>query len=322
MRYATWCASLLGIALFLSAAPANAQATRTWVSGVGNDANPCSRTAPCKTFAGAISKTAPGGSINCTDPGGFGAVTITKAITIKCGGLEAGVLVSGTNGIVIQAGASDTVFLSGLDIDGDGTGLNGIKFNSGAALYVNNCVIRNFNAAAPDGNGIRVANTTGTAKLFVADTTIYNNTNATTVGAGISIAPSGSGGAQATISRTRVANNGRGIVSDSSGTSGALNVAIVDSVSAGNTNAGIVASAGPVTRVMVSRTASVNNGVGLNATGGNANILVGDSTITGNTTGVVGSVVNSYKNNQINNNASDGTPVTQVPGGFQPNGLQ
>src|SRR5579864_8705766 len=91
----------------------NAQATRTWVSGVGDDANPCSRTAPCKTFAGAISKTAPGGEINVLDPGGFGAVTITKSITISSSGFEAGVLVSGTNGIVVAAGPSDTVVLEG-----------------------------------------------------------------------------------------------------------------------------------------------------------------------------------------------------------------
>src|SRR5688572_20560126 len=83
---------------------AHAQATRTWVSGVGDDANPCSRTAPCKTFAGAISKTATGGQINTLDPGGFGGVTITKAITIAAEGTgEAGVLVSGTNGIIVNA---------------------------------------------------------------------------------------------------------------------------------------------------------------------------------------------------------------------------
>src|SRR5579885_3327637 len=115
-------------ATLFAAAPAHAQATRTWVSGVGDDANPCSRTAPCKTFAGAISKTAPSGEINVLDPGGFGAVTINKAITISSEGFEAGVLVSGTNGIVIQAGANDTVILRGLDIEGLGTGLDGIKF--------------------------------------------------------------------------------------------------------------------------------------------------------------------------------------------------
>src|SRR6266513_1125617 len=88
-------------------APAQAQASRTWVSGVGDDANPCSRTAPCKTFAGAISKTAAAGEINCLDPGGFGAVTITKSMTISCEAGTAGVLVAGTNAIVFQGAATD-----------------------------------------------------------------------------------------------------------------------------------------------------------------------------------------------------------------------
>jgi hypothetical protein len=81
---------LSAFALILSAllwaAPANAQATRTWVSGVGDDVNPCSRSAPCKTFAGAISKTADCGEIDALDPGGFGALTITKGLTIDGGG--------------------------------------------------------------------------------------------------------------------------------------------------------------------------------------------------------------------------------------------
>src|SRR5689334_6924997 len=100
MRKILVAVALATLALALFALPAHAQATRTWVSGVGDDANPCSRTAPCKTFAGAISKTATGGEINCIDPGGFGAVTITKSIQIICL-VEAGVLVSGTNGIVV-----------------------------------------------------------------------------------------------------------------------------------------------------------------------------------------------------------------------------
>src|ERR1700680_5148936 len=104
--------------LVLASTPAYAQATRTWVSGVGDDANPCSRTAPCKTFAGSISKTAPGGEINVLDPGGFGAVTITKPITISSQCTEAGVLVSGTNGIIVQAGVNDRVLLRGLDFNG------------------------------------------------------------------------------------------------------------------------------------------------------------------------------------------------------------
>src|SRR5690349_5998499 len=102
----------LVLGILTQVAPLQAQATRTWVSGVGDDANPCSRTAPCKTFAGAISKTASGGEINVLDPGGFGAVTITKPITISSEGFEAGVLVSGTNGIVVSTpNANDVVVL-------------------------------------------------------------------------------------------------------------------------------------------------------------------------------------------------------------------
>src|SRR3954469_8487600 len=113
------------IALVLPAS-ASAQATRTWVSGVGDDANPCSRTAPCKTFAGAISKTGSKGEINCLDPGGFGGVTITKSLAIKCQYTEGGVLVSGTNAIVVNAASTDKVVLRGLDVNGLGTGLVGI----------------------------------------------------------------------------------------------------------------------------------------------------------------------------------------------------
>src|SRR3981189_1708202 len=113
---------------------AAAQATRTWISGVGDDVNPCSRTAPCKTFAGAISKTLAGGEINCLDPGGFGAVTIVKAMTISCEMGTAGVLGARGNGVNVTAGANDAVYLKGLDFEGlNGTvnpGLNGIQFNS------------------------------------------------------------------------------------------------------------------------------------------------------------------------------------------------
>src|SRR6476620_9101682 len=119
--------------VFAFASIAQAQATRTWVSGVGDDVNPCSRTAPCKTFAGAISKTAAGGEINCLDPGGFGAVTITKSLTIDCTGTIGSILASGTNGVIINCTAGVTpapeVKLRGLSIDGAGTtmGIDGIK---------------------------------------------------------------------------------------------------------------------------------------------------------------------------------------------------
>src|SRR5437016_1896205 len=140
----SWFASAvttIGLVL-VAALSAQAQATRTWVSGVGDDANPCSRTAPCKTFAGAISKTASAGEINVLDPGGFGAVTITKPITISSEGFEAGVLVSGTNGIVVNVpNATDVVVIRGLDIEGLTTGLSGITVLTGGTIQVEKCTI-------------------------------------------------------------------------------------------------------------------------------------------------------------------------------------
>ena len=164
--------ALIGAALAvgMTSAPAYAQATRTWVSGVGDDANPCSRTAPCKTFAGAISKTAAGGEINCLDPGGFGAVTITKSISIICE-FEAGVLVSGTNGIIVSGTAgTERVILDGLDFDGLGTGLDGVKILSAGVVYIRNSSIRGF------ANGVEMADAHAGGRVFMQNVFITNNT--------------------------------------------------------------------------------------------------------------------------------------------------
>src|SRR5260370_11892630 len=152
----------------------SAQASRTWVSGVGDDATPCSRTAPCKTFAGAISKTAVGGEIDALDPGGFGALTITKAITLDGGGGQvASVLVAGTNGIVVQAGVNDVVTIRNLRLDGllgsGNAGLNGIRWTSGKALHIEHCTIFGFS-----NNGIDIAKGDG-GSAFVIDTVTANN---------------------------------------------------------------------------------------------------------------------------------------------------
>jgi len=180
----------------LYAAPAYAQATRTWVSGVGDDANPCSRTAPCKTFAGAISKTAASGEIDCLDPGGFGAVTITKAITILCEPVSnGGVLVAGTNGIVVAAGATDRVVLEGLDFEGVALGINGVQVSSGAAVYIIHCTIRNFTQ-----NGVNVISTTAGTRVFIKDSFIENNAG------GVNVQGNGVGNS-ASISNTLIDGN-------------------------------------------------------------------------------------------------------------------
>src|SRR5262249_51418881 len=129
----------LMLAIVVFPALAHAQATRTWVSGVGADANPCSRTAPCQTWAGAFSKTANPGEIDALDPGGFGAVTLTHSITLDGTSGLAAVLVAGTNGIVISAGAGDVVILRNLDINGLSSGLNGILILGAGDVRIENC---------------------------------------------------------------------------------------------------------------------------------------------------------------------------------------
>lgn len=183
--------------LVVSALPAHAQATRTWVSGVGDDANPCSRTAPCHTFAGAISKTAANGEINVLDPGSFGAVTITKSITISSQ-FEAGILASGTNGIMISLPAdSDRVVLEGLDLEGFGTGLNGVTVIGKGKVTIRRTNIHNFTLAgvnmagaanarvylenvfiSANGTGISVNGASGVAnKAFIFNSFIDDNNN-------------------------------------------------------------------------------------------------------------------------------------------------
>jgi hypothetical protein len=301
MRRFALAAWVLGLFLpFLASAPANAQATRTWVSGVGDDANPCSRTAPCKTFAGAISKTAVAGEINCLDPGGFGAVTVTKSLTISCEAGTAGVLVSGTNGIVFSGAATDYLFLKGLDIEGLGTGINGILFNSGGFLHVEDCVIRHFT-----GSGILVQASTAVG-LEVNRTTVFGNGNGST-GAGIRVFPGVGGSAKANINRVVADHNTSGFSADAN--NGGINLTIDSSSAFGNTLAGlsgVASSATTSANLMIMRSTFAFNATGIQNTGGLTTIRVGQSEITGNGTGVSGTV-NSYQNNQLDGNTTDGT---------------
>ena len=297
----------------LGAAPAYAQASRTWVSGVGDDVNPCSRTAPCKTFAGAISKTATNGEINCLDSAGFGAVTITKSMTIKCEGTVGGILAAGTNGVNINDSASGSpgtaiVTLSGLDIEGFATGINGINFISGAAVHVHKTQIRGFRANG--GNGISFTPTVP-AELYVADSYITDNGSASTSG-GILIKPTAAASVVVSINRTQLENNTFGIRADSSTTTGTIRGTVRDSLVAGSLNNGIatVSVNAPASTLMVDRVSVVGNSTGLVVNGTNASLHVTNSTVTGNITGMfvnnangIGSLI-SYRTNVVASNLS------------------
>jgi hypothetical protein len=191
----------------LLAGTASAQATRTWVSGTGDDANPCSRTAPCKTFAGAISKTAAGGEINVIDTGGFGAVTITKSITIQSQNVEAGVLVSGTNGIIVSAGAADVVNLVGLDFIyvGAAGAFDGVKVLQAAQVHIDNCIIRQFPSA-----GVHVI-PNSTSHVLITDTIFDENLY------GVAVTSANTGGGQAIGTLDHVTIFGKGPNSGSFG---------------------------------------------------------------------------------------------------------
>jgi hypothetical protein len=297
------------ICLSLFSMPANAQATRTWVSGVGDDANPCSRTAPCKTWAGAISKTAAGGEIDALDPGGFGAVTITKAITLDGGGGQvASTLVSGTNGINVNAGGSDVVVIRNLRIQGISSGLNGISFNSGGALIVEKCDIFGFL-----NSGINIVPTTN-SKVSISDTHLTNDAvNAGT--AGVLIQPSAN--VSATISRVYVEGGQNGVFANGGGT-GIIHVNVRDSVitAVGNTGVQITSAGTAVTGEVINTQISYSVVAGAATSGGSASLTLGENTITNNVTGVSApsGTLLSYKNNMIADNGSNGTPITAVAG--------
>jgi len=295
------------------AIPAHAQATRTWVSGVGDDVNPCSRTAPCKTFAGAISKTAAGGEIDCLDPGGFGTVTITKSITIDCTGTMGSILASGTTGVIVN-GANVNVILRGLSINGAGTtpGFNGVRFIQGNSLTIENCIIQNFTNSNAFGVSFQPS---GAARLYVRNSTLVNNGTGAT-GGGILVQPTGVGSAAALVEDVGMLNNaGSGVSVNTTGNTGGGGFFVQveeTSISGSQTGVNVLGPAGTtVANVNVVNSTVMNNTVaGMSSNGIGARIRVSDSRIMGNTTGVVFSNTGSlltYQDNILDANGTDGT---------------
>ncbi len=272
----------------LATAPAHAQATRTWVSGVGDDANPCSRTAPCKTFAGAISKTAAGGKINCLDPGGFGAVTITKSIEIDCLQFPGGILNSGVTGVNLSSTAGIKVVLRGIEIAGAGTGVNGISVNIASDLTVDKCFI-----IGQTGNGIQTNTTVaGTTNVIVLDTVITQTNN------GISLSATGGGVAILHARNTTIEKNAAtAVLLNTTNTFGTVSNSLLH----GNTN-GVFMNAGSTQLNIHGSTVTNNSGTGLNAAVSGAILRMSDNRIANNTTStafVAGATLASGGDNRI-----------------------
>ncbi|HSP16265.1 MAG TPA: right-handed parallel beta-helix repeat-containing protein [Thermoanaerobaculia bacterium] len=280
---------------------ANAQASRTWVSGVGDDANPCSRTAPCKTFAGAISKTAAGGEISVLDPGGFGAVTITKSITIEGADFVASILVSGVNGIVISAASTDHVYLRNLTFNGIGSGTNGIRILTAGRVTIENCTIFDFaNSAvdiAPNGTATKVA---------ISNTTLRNNN-----GFGVHSAPTSGGSVLLSLDNVRITGTtGNGVTGNGSAVfADSTSADVVNCVLSENATAGLFVRNS--SEVNVHGTAMFRNGVGISVgdAGGGTVRLFGSSVVTNsNGIAIISGSVLTHGNNAIAGNG--GTQAT------------
>jgi Right handed beta helix region len=292
----------------LVASPAAAQTTRTWVEGEnGDDAFPCSRTAPCKTFAGAISKTASGGEIDAIDAGSYGSVTITKPITIDGGANFAGILASsGAEGIIISAGNSAVVTLRNLNINGAGTqrGLNGIHINTAGEVNIEHCAIYGFS-----NDGIDFEPTADEIKVTVTDSTISRNT-----ANGIFTRTPGGFFARLTLTNVRLERNGVGLtVADN-----AL-VFVADSIASNNTSDGFAAvpSANGPAEITLESVRSANNGnAGVVSQGSTALVRLSNSAIDHNLGAGVAALsagqILSNGNNRSTGNAGGDGAVTGV----------
>jgi hypothetical protein len=254
-------------------APAEATSARTFVSGSGNDGNPCTRALPCLTFAGALAQTSPRGEVNCIDAGAYGTVTISFAVTISCEAGTAGVLTSVATAIFINASASDNITLRGLDINGLGTADVGVGIQLAKSVHIENCAIRGFRAGANSTAIVTSLGSTNTVFIFVTDSVLTGNS------IGISLRSSG-GFKVATVKNTVISGSTNdGVLSNNT----AIYVNITESVISGNGGSAVkVAAAASFTNV--DRTTMTNNGVALNAAASGATIRTVGNNIFSNTT--------------------------------------
>ena len=310
---------LLVTATFLLAfaSLAQAQASRTWVSGVGDDVNPCSRTAPCKTYAGAISKTAVHGEISTLDPGGFGAVTITKSITIEGtqGQGYGSILNSLVTAVTINFDSftavgevQKTVRLRNLNMNGFNNGLRGVRIIGAAAVtgtevFIEDCII-DGNFGSP-GRGIEDARNGG-GLLSISRTTVRNNG-----GSGLSTVTT-TNGLKIVINDSQFLMNANGIAVGNN-----VKISVYNSNISGNSGSGLFVEddgAGANTEMNVDHCVVTHNGTGFNATTANSTIRVSNTTAVNNTTlasAAGGGAVSSYGNNQTAGAAFPSAPTAQ-----------
>jgi hypothetical protein len=279
MKYMTIIIAVgLAFAATFPATPAIAQNARSFVSGHGNDANNCRYASPCRTFAAALALTNSGGVISVLDPAGYGAVAINKAISIVNEGVgEAGITFVGAGtGIYVSVGATESVILRGLSIDGAGLGTTGILFNGGKSLTIENCVIRHLT-----NDGIDFLSSAN-SRLLVSNTIVSNNGNG-----GIVVSPLGSNiTVTANFNHVHTSNNvNYGIVVDGENSTGTVKATASDSIASGNGSAGYYAAstaAHSTSSLTLFKSVSSYNDIGVLSSSAIASVILAQTMVVSN----------------------------------------
>jgi hypothetical protein len=303
-------AAALALAVTLPAVPAQAQAARTFVSAAGSDSNNCLNVlTPCRHFQTAYNAMPNGGEIDVLDPANYGSLTVAHKLSIVGRGWASIAPVNGGNAITINAGSSDPITISGVQLDGAGTtSTSGIVFNAGGSLTVTNCLVQNFSYSGSGnttGDGILLQPTSGTISFAITNSTVSNNGNG-----GIDYAPPGGSTttANGVIDHVVATNNGYGIIINTDAGGGSTTVAISNGIASNDSTAGIwIANGSTALAVSIDSTSASSNSFGIEAFG-SPNVILGRSVITANSnTGILNptDTFYSYQDNRINFNGTD-----------------
>lgn len=304
-------AASFALASTVALAPAaHAQSTRTFVSAVGDDANPCSRTAPCRTFATAFDRTATNGEINCIDVGSFGPITITRSMMIDCTSTIGRIIVNAGSAITINAGETDRIVLRGLQLSGLTTGSSAIRVLQVGSLRTDNVHIRGFQT------GINFV-TGNPARLSLVDVLIED----ITTGSGVHVQPAAPVSLYATLQNVRILGSQSYGFSISAGF-GSVFASITDSTISDHSTSGVsMVTNNPAYpgRLIVKNSQIVYNGTGISVTGGNLIAGLSNTTVTGNNVGIATSGVSpalgirTFGSNQLAGNSVDGVFTGTIP---------
>jgi hypothetical protein len=300
---------LVAIAILgLGVEPGAAQ-TRVFVSGQGSDSNPCSLAAPCRSFQQAHNAVVAGGEIVALDAAGYGPITISKAVTITAIGIEASITTNGTTttGVVVNAGAGDTVTIRGITLFSGAITGDGIDINSGKSVTIRDCTISGF-----PGSGIAVE-PSASLHLALRGVTVYGSG-----ASGLVVFPSGPGAVTASVIGSVFSGNDDGVVINGTASTGTLKatLSVLSDANLSNGISVIASGVAPVT-VMITGSQAVNNAFGVSGNGANARLFVDRTQVSGNSGvgwhALGGASVSSYTNNGVNGNGTDGlSGVVQI----------